>query len=183
MIITGGKGDSSSPEASLLVALLPSITEAALNPVGRLELLGWLLSQLENPALVVRYEWMELLKALVVAMQVLLIISVESTLDRIRLLQRGLLQSNCFAHSCPMDLSHEMTLLRAFVIYLLRHCVPFKQLLIESPQFQVLLVILRELCLNLLIKKKVEKKSKREKQQICVREQTQISMNDLLLQH
>lgn len=69
MIVNNGKTDNTSPDSALLAALLPAISEAALNPVGRLELLGWLSIQLEAPSLVLRYEWAELLKALVVAMQ------------------------------------------------------------------------------------------------------------------
>lgn len=77
MIVSNGKTttvanteNAVSPESTLLIALLPSISEAALNPVGRLELLGWLLSQLEMySSSNLKFEWAELLRALVVAMQ------------------------------------------------------------------------------------------------------------------
>jgi hypothetical protein len=67
----GGGGENIAiPESTLLIALLPSISEAALNPVGRLELLSWLLSQLEmSSSSNLKFEWTELLRALVVAMQ------------------------------------------------------------------------------------------------------------------
>lgn len=71
MIVTLGKGEGKPIDPAVLVSLLPSLSEAALNPVGRLELLTWLLSQLESPSLSLKYEWNELLRALVVAMQVL----------------------------------------------------------------------------------------------------------------
>lgn len=70
MIVTLGKGEGTPLDPSVLISLLPSLSEAALNPVGRLELLTWLLSQLETPSLVLKYDWTELLRALVVAMQV-----------------------------------------------------------------------------------------------------------------
>ena len=70
MIVTLGKGEGTSLDPTVLSALLPSLSEAALNPVGRLELLTWLLAQLEIPSLVLRYDWTELLHALVAAMQV-----------------------------------------------------------------------------------------------------------------
>jgi hypothetical protein len=69
MIVNNGKGENSPPDSAILVALLPSICEAALNPVGRLELLGWLLTQLETLVVVLKFEWTELLKALVISMQ------------------------------------------------------------------------------------------------------------------
>lgn len=70
MIVTLGKGENTPLDPAVLIALLPSLSEAALNPIGRLELLSWLYNQLETPSLVLRYDWTELLRALVVAMQV-----------------------------------------------------------------------------------------------------------------
>mmetsp|Transcript_14415 Transcript_14415/g.21637 ORF Transcript_14415/g.21637 Transcript_14415/m.21637 type:complete len:2162 (-) Transcript_14415:214-6699(-) len=68
MIVSCCKGECATPDANLFGALVPALSEAVLNPVGRLELLTWVLAQVESPT-AMKCEWTELAHSLVVALQ------------------------------------------------------------------------------------------------------------------